>query len=123
MKYKLMPGVNSQNRGAAPKYDAVPVYAGTLDLKRISRDIAELSSFSPGDVYNVPVNFVNMLPKNMGDGFKISLGDFGTFRAWFSSEGVDDPNQFHASMIRDEKVLYLAGKEVKKGLDGMRLEQ
>ncbi|MDR1155306.1 MAG: DNA-binding protein [Bacteroidales bacterium] len=123
MKYKLIPRSNPQDRNAAPKYYAKPVYAGSMDLKSISRDIADLSSLSPGDVYNVLVNFVNLLPKNTGKGFKISLGDFGSFRASFSSEGVDDPKQFNASMIRGKKVLYLPGKEVKKGLDDMRFEQ
>ena len=123
MKYKLTAKANPQDRSAAPKYYAVPVYSGTMDLKSISKDIADLSSLSPGDVYNVLVNFVSLLPKNMSKGFKMSLGDFGTFRASFSSEGVDDPGKFNTSLIRNKKVLYLAGKDVKKGLDDMKLEQ
>ena len=123
MKYKLLPKANPQNRDVAPKYYAVPVHAGEKDLKQLSQEIADLSSLSPGDVYNVLVNFVNLLPKSMSDGFKVSLGDFGTFRASFSSEGVDDPKQFNASMIRGKKVLYLAGKDVKKGMDDLKLEQ
>ena len=123
MKYKLTAKANPQDRNAPVKYYATPVYAGAMDLKSISRDIADLSSLSPGDVYNVLVNFVTLLPKNMSKGFKISLGDFGTFRASFSSEGVDDPKKFNASMVRNKKVLYLAGKDVKKGLDDLKLEQ
>ncbi len=123
MKYKLIARANPQNREAAPKYYAVPVYSGEMNLKRISRKIADKSSLTPGDVYNVLVNFVEDLPEYMGDGFKVSLGDFGIFRASFSSEGVEDPKKFNTAMIRGKKVLYYAGKDVKKGLDGMRLVQ
>ncbi len=58
MKYKLTARANPQDRDTAPKYYVVPVYAGTMDLRRISKDVADLSSLSPGDVYNVLVNFI-----------------------------------------------------------------
>jgi predicted histone-like DNA-binding protein len=123
MKYKLTPKANPQDRAAAPKYYAVPVYAGEKNLKQLSQEIADLSSLSPGDVYNVLITLVSILPKHTRDGFKVSLGDFGSFKASFSSEGVDDPKKFNTTLVRGKKVLYLAGKDVKKGLDDMRLEQ
>ncbi|MDR1155261.1 MAG: HU family DNA-binding protein [Bacteroidales bacterium] len=123
MKYKLIARVNPQNKAAAPKYYAAPVYAGEKTLKELSREIADLSSLSPGDVYNVLVNLVTLLPKHTRDGFKVSLGDFGSFKASFSSEGVDDATKFNVSAIRGKKVLYRAGKDVRKGLDDMKLTQ
>ncbi len=123
MKYKLIARANPQNKAAAPKYYVVPVHAGEKDLKQLSQEIADLSSLSPGDVYNVLINLVAIMPKHMRDGFKVSLGDFGSFKNSFSSEGVEDPKKFNASMIRGKKVLYRAGKDVKKGLDDMKLTQ
>ncbi|MDR1115440.1 MAG: DNA-binding protein, partial [Tannerella sp.] len=119
----LIARVNPQNKAAAPKYYATPVYAGEKTLKQLSQEIADLSSLSPGDVYNVLVNLVTLLPKHTRDGFKVSLGDFGSFKASFSSEGVEDAKKFNASAIRGKKVLYRAGKDVKKGLDDMKLTQ
>jgi predicted histone-like DNA-binding protein len=123
MKYKLVPKANPLDRAAAPKYYAAPVYAGEKDLKQLSQEIADLSSLSPGDVYNVLLNLENVIPRHVFDGFKVSLGDFGSFKPSFGSEGVDDPKNFNASMIRSKKVLYYAGKGVRKGLTGMRFEQ
>lgn len=48
MKYKLIPKGNPQNKDAAPKHYAIPVYAGTINLRSISKEIADLSSLSPG---------------------------------------------------------------------------
>ncbi len=122
MKYKLTTKANPQNRGAAPKYYAVPLYAGEKNLKQLSQEIADLSSLSPGDVYNVLINLVAILPKHMRDGFKVSLGDFGSFKASFSSDGVDNPKKFNASMIRNKKILYRAGIDMKKAMDSLRVE-
>jgi hypothetical protein len=37
MKYKLIPS-NPQDRNVAPKYYAKPVYAGSMDMRSISKD-------------------------------------------------------------------------------------
>jgi predicted histone-like DNA-binding protein len=123
MKYKMVPKANPQDRAAAPKLFAAPVYSGALDLKRISGELAALSSLSSGDVYNVLVNFVEALPKHLKDGFKLNLGDFGIFKVSFSSEGVEEQKQFNVSLIRNRKVLYTPGKDIKKSLEDMHFEQ
>ena len=122
MKYKFVTKGNPQDKEAAPKHYAMPVYAGEKTLKQLSKEIADLSSLSQGDVYNVLLNLVNIIPQHASAGFKVSLGDFGSFKASFSSAGLDDPSKFNASMIRGKKVLYRAGKDVTKGLDDMKFE-
>jgi predicted histone-like DNA-binding protein len=122
MKYKTISRKNPQNQEAAQKYYAQPVYTGEIGLKRIAAEIAELSSLSPGDVYNVLVNFTGALPKYLKDGFKVRLGDFGIFKVSFSSEGVDEAKQAASAHIRGRKVLYVPGKDIKTSLEGMHFE-
>lgn len=123
MRYKLVSRANPQDRDAAPKYYAVPVYSGVIDLKRIASDISEKSSLTAGDVLNVLSQFIADLPKHTKDGAKVSLGDFGSFRISFSSEGVDDPKLFNAAtMIRGKKILYRPGTDIKGSLDSLRIE-
>jgi predicted histone-like DNA-binding protein len=120
MKYKAVLKVNPQNRTAPPKYYAVPVYIGDISLKRISTEIALSSSLSAGDVYNVLSNFTTSLPKYLKDGFKLHLGDFGIFKASFSSEGMDDPKQITSAHIRNKKILYTPSKDIKAQMDDMQ---
>jgi predicted histone-like DNA-binding protein len=94
-----------------------------IDLKRIAAEIAALSSLSSGDVYNVLVNFTEALPKYLKDGYKLRLGDFGIFKVSFSSEGVDDAKQIVPARIRNRRVLYTPGKDIKTSLEGMHFEQ
>ncbi|MDR0714919.1 MAG: DNA-binding protein [Bacteroidales bacterium] len=119
MKYKTVTKVNPQNRTAPPKYYAVPVYAGEINLKRLSSEIAALSSLSAGDVYNVLANFTESLPKYLNDGYKVRLGDFGILKASFSSEGTDTPQQIVPARIRHRKILYTPGKDIKTQMDAM----
>jgi predicted histone-like DNA-binding protein len=106
MKYKTVFRANPQNRNASRKSYAIPVYTGEIDLKRIAAEIAALSSLSPGDVYNVPVNFTEALPKYLKDGYKLRLGDFGIFKVSFSSEGADEAKQIVPARICSRRVLY-----------------
>ncbi|MDR1865790.1 MAG: HU family DNA-binding protein [Bacteroidales bacterium] len=122
MKYKIISKANPLNRGAKPKYYATPVYSGEIDLKRIAAELAALSSLSTGDVYNVLINFVEALPKYLKDGYKLRLGDFGIFKVSFSSEGTDEPQKMIAAHIRNRKVLYTPGREIKNSLNDMRFE-
>ncbi|MDR1119314.1 MAG: HU family DNA-binding protein [Dysgonamonadaceae bacterium] len=122
MKYNTVLRANPQNRNAARKNYAIPVYTGEIDLKHIAAEIAALSSLSSGDVYNVLINFTEALPKYLKDGYKLRLGDFGIFKVSFSSEGVDDAKQIVPARIRSRRVLYTPGKDIKTSLEGMHFE-
>ncbi|MDR0713905.1 MAG: HU family DNA-binding protein [Bacteroidales bacterium] len=123
MKYKILSKANPLDRSAAPKYYASPVYAGEIELKRIAEEIAALSSLSTGDVYNTLINFVESLPKYLKDGYKLRLGDFGIFKVSFGSAGAEDPQKVSASQIKNRKILYMPGKDIRNSLNDMHFEQ
>ncbi|MDR3094323.1 MAG: HU family DNA-binding protein [Bacteroidales bacterium] len=122
MKYKTIPKGNPADREEKPKYYAAPVYTGEINLKRISAELAALSSLSSGDVNNVLTNFVEALPKYLKDGYKLRLGDFGIFKVSFSSEGQADPKKVLPAHIKNRKVLYTAGKDIKNSMNDMHFE-
>jgi predicted histone-like DNA-binding protein len=122
MKYKTVSKANPQDRNTVLKYYAIPVYFGEIDLKHIAAELAAQSSLNSGDVHNVPVNFTEALPKYLKDGYKIRLGDFGISRVSFSSEGTDEAKQIVPVRIRNRRVLYTPGKDIKTSLEGMHFE-
>lgn len=108
MKAKLITRKNPQDREAAPKYYAIPVYSGKVDVDFIARQISGRSSLTPGDVKNVLSNFLDELPTYMLMGYSVKLNELGTFRISFSSEGAVSPSKedFTTSMIRNVKIIY-----------------
>ena len=63
------------------------VTSGSVDLKKLSEEIAELSSPSEGDVYNVCKNLVNVMTRHLQSSEVVQVDDFGTFRIAMRSVG------------------------------------
>lgn len=116
LKYKLIERANPRDPQAPKKVYATPVLNGKKDLKAIGIDIVEKSSLTRGDVNNTLDNLVDQVPKYLLDGQSVNLGDLGTLRISFSSEGVESEEDFHTSKIKNVKLIFTPGKELKKKL-------
>ncbi|MDX9881226.1 MAG: HU family DNA-binding protein [Prolixibacteraceae bacterium] len=116
LKYKLVERGNPRDLTAAKKLYATPVPSGKKDIRSLSIDIADISSLSRGDINNVLTNLVERIPKELLQGNSVSLGEFGTLRIGFSSEGVATEAEFTTSKITDIKVIFTPGKLIKDEL-------
>ena len=114
MKYRLIKRSNPVDRSAPEKYYATPVVSGRIDRRQIADDLVLISSLSRGDISSVIENFLDAIPKYLLKGHSVQLGDLGTFRISFSSEGVDDPDSFTVGMIRGHKIIFTPGPAFKK---------
>ena len=123
MKYKLLKRGNPLDRNAKKKYFATPIYNGRVTKRQIADDLVLISSISRGDISSVIENTLDAIPKYILRGYSVILGELGTLRASFSSEGVDDPDDFHIGMIRGKKLIFTPGVAMKKTLDDLQLER
>ena len=117
LKYKLIERGNPRDLTAAKKWYATPVITGKKSIKSLSEDIADISSLSRGDINNALTNIVERIPKELLEGNSVSLGELGTFRISFSSEGVDSEADFNTSKIRGIKVIFNPGKLIKDEIE------
>lgn len=62
MKAKLITRKNPQDREAAPKYYAIPVYSGKVDVDFIARQISRLSFRIPNDIKKRIKRFLRRTP-------------------------------------------------------------
>jgi predicted histone-like DNA-binding protein len=122
MKFKMNRRANPQNRNRF-KWYATPVNDGKIVKTEISKELAAVSSLSRGDVSKVIENLIEIMSKYLLMGKSVSLGEFGTLRLSFSSEGVDDPNEFTAGKLSGIKVVFTPGSEFKKMLANVKLER
>ena len=122
MKYKLVKRENPQNRAQSKLY-AQPVNDGNINQKAISAEIVALSSLSRGDVSNVIESLLEILPKYLLMNKSLKLGDFGTLRLSFSSDGVEDAKDFNTKMIHGLKVIFTPSTEFKQSLDKATYER
>jgi predicted histone-like DNA-binding protein len=123
MKFKLVQRVNPQDVDAPKKWYANPVNAGTIDQKAIAKEIAGRSSLTAGDVANVLENFLDLLPEHLMEGKTVKLGDFGSFRISFSSEGAATEKEFSTSTIKPIRTLFTPSSDFKKALSGIHFQK
>ncbi|MCE5332053.1 MAG: HU family DNA-binding protein [Bacteroidales bacterium] len=122
MKYKLIERANPQDRSKV-KWYANPVNDGKITQRDIAKEIVTTSSLSRGDITSVIENLLDAMPKYLLMGKSVSLGEFGTLRLSFTSEGVDTADQFNTNLISGVKVVFTPGVELKKSLDEIKFEK
>ena len=121
MKYKLIKRVNPQDRNQS-KWYATPVSDGLISKPELTKEIAALSSLSRGDVSNVIESAADITPKYLKLNRSVSLGDLGTLRLSFSSEGVENKEDFRTSMISGVKIIFTPSVQLKLSLNDIHFE-
>ena len=123
MKYKLIERGNPGNASAPKKWYASPVQSGkTVTIEEMAKQISGRSSLTRGDLYSALQNVVDELPLFLLMGRSVQLGEFGTLRLSFSSDGVEDPKNFNTNMIRGVKIIFTPGKLIKSEIDNLTFE-
>jgi predicted histone-like DNA-binding protein len=123
MKYKLVERKNPQDRQSPGKWYAAPVNDGKVAQQEIAADIVNLSSLSRGDVANVINSLIDTVPKYLLMNKSVSLGELGTFRVSFSSEGVENPEDFSVDKISSARILFVPSTELRKKLEHIHFEK
>jgi predicted histone-like DNA-binding protein len=123
MKYKLVTRKNPQQPQAAGKLYAAPVNDGKVSQKEIAADIVGLSSLARGDVANVIDSLIDTVPKYLLMGKSVSLGELGSFRISFSSEGVTSPEEFNVGLISGVRVVFIPSPALRKAIEDIKFEK
>lgn len=115
MKFKL---VLRKNMG--PDQEEVPmkVYAQMVcgdyvPFEEFVEEIADSSGVGSAGVKAVIDRSVVILVRHLQHGRRVHFGDLGHFRYNFGSEGGTDEKSFTTSMIREPKVRFFPGKELR----------
>ncbi len=122
MKYKLTKRANPQDR-TKEKWYASPVNDGKITKTDLTKEIVTLSSLSRGDVSNVIESLLEIIPKYLLMGKSVILGELGTLRLSFSSEGVEAVEQFRPTLIKGNRILFTPGVELKKNVGELKFER
>jgi predicted histone-like DNA-binding protein len=123
MKYKLVSRKNPQKPDEQGKLYAAPVNDGKVSQREIAAEIVGLSSLSRGDVNNVIDCLIDTVPKYLLMGKSVSLGELGTLRITFSSEGVDTADEFTVGKIKGARVLFTPSPVLRQSIAGIKFEK
>jgi len=111
--FKSVQRHNPLDPEAPNKFYAIPVYRSHVNLKELSDEVAEKSSLTRGDCYNVIQNFLSSIKKALNKGDIVKLDDLGTFRITLSSSGKDASEDLSSVDIKRARIRFTPGEELK----------
>ena len=76
-----------------PLYPRI-VSKGTIDSKRLFREIAEASSFTEGDLAGIMVAFQEKVSYYLSEGYHVKLGEIGYFSSSLKARPVMDKKEY-----------------------------
>ena len=123
MEYTLIQKPNPRDLEAPKKWYAIPVNKGCVSIEEMSEIIAKRSSLTPGDVYSAVYQFFDLISDFVDRDQSVSLGEIGRMRGSFSSEGVENPDDFDVKMIKDKRIIYTPSVKIKKRLKAMKVSK
>jgi predicted histone-like DNA-binding protein len=117
LKFKAVPRKNPRDLTVPAKYYAQIVNKGEITLRPLAEEIADISTVSNIDSMASIEGFIRIVPKQLGLGNIVKMGDFGTFRLTLNSEGVATPEDLTSAHIKKYTVHFRPGKLFKQVLD------
>ena len=108
---------------APKKFYPRPVHSGEITLENLATDISYASSLTESDVYAVLQSLVREIPRNISQGYIVRLGNLGSFRLSWSSEGSEAADDVTSGNITSRRLLFSPGKRVALQLEGLTFKK
>ena len=109
--------------GGTKKWYASPNISGEKALDGLIRDIEKISTVSGADIRAVLYALVDVMKDALADGQIVRIGELGSLRVSFSSEGKATEKEVTAASIKQAKVIFTPGKDIKDTLATLTYEK
>lgn len=109
--------------GGEKKSYASPVMSGELTLAGLTKSIEKICTVSGADIRAVVYAMVDVMKDSLADGNIVRMGELGSLRVSFSSEGKATADEVNASAITGAKVIFTPGKDIKTMLEALEYQK
>jgi len=116
IKYRVKTKPDNIGNRESPKYYAVPVRSGIVDLHHIAEDLADQSTLTISDVYATMVGVSSLIEHYLAQGYAVKIDGLGIFSLSVSSKGFDQPEECTATQVEARKICFRADKRLKMNL-------
>lgn len=123
-KYKLVQKINPTDKNAPKKWYAIPISENAQSVKTMTRAATQNTTTAPIEMEAALELLGKYAAQQLQQGHTVKVGNLGTLRITFKSEGVEDITEFNVnSMIKDMRVLFTPSKEFREQvLSGLQLQ-
>jgi len=123
IKYQLIQRGNPGKPEDPKKFYASAQNDGDVSLRRLSKEIAEISTVSTPDTMAVIESLLQLIPRHLADGRIVRLGDFGSFGVRLKSGGAESAETFSSSLIEGAKLYFRPGRELNRAMNDLSYQK
>jgi len=123
VKYVVSENSNPQDLTAPRKWYAKAKSTGDVSLKELSKEITQRSTVNSADTLAVLDVLTQVLTEHLNRGEIVRFGDFGSFQVTLGSEGAATEDKFNSTLIKNTKVQFRPGLELKQMLNNLKFEK
>ena len=117
VKYIITEKGNPSKPAEPKKFYATAKADGEVTFRKLSKEISNISTtVSDTDVLAVLNVLVKALINHLSEGRIVRFGEFGSFQVSLSSEGAATRKEFNTSLIRNSKITFRPGTNLKEML-------
>lgn len=110
-KYKMVLKKNPLKKDAPAKWYAIPVSGEAQTTKVMTRAATENTTTAPIEMESAMELFGRYAIQQLQAGNSVRVGDLGTLRITFKSEGVENINDYNPnSMLKEARVIFTPSK-------------
>lgn len=124
VKYKIIergqPGVKG---GGQKRFYASANVSGEKTLAGLTKEIEKTSTVSGADIRAVLYAMVDAMKDALADGQVVRLGELGSLRVNISSEGKEKAVDVNAASIKNARVVFNPGADIKTMLATLKYEK
>jgi predicted histone-like DNA-binding protein len=123
VQYTVTQKGKPQNLQAPKKWYVNAKSTGDVTLRALGKEIAARSTISPADTQAVLVALTEVLTEHLTGSKIVRLGDFGAFQVSISSDGANTAGKFNTSLIKNLKVVFRIGIDIKEILNNLKYKK
>ncbi len=94
-----------------------------MTLAGLTKSIEKISTVSGADIRAVLYSLIDVMKDTLNNGQIIRLGELGSLRVSFSSDGKETAVEVNAASIKKSKVIFTPGKQLKEMLVTMEYKK
>jgi predicted histone-like DNA-binding protein len=123
IRFRTIQRINLKDPAAPRKWYAIVEQKDKIGIDRLSEKLAAESIVSRADANAVLTALLDTMLRELKEGTPIELGKLGTISISLSSKGMDTENEVTSASVKNAKLLYRPGKEIKDMLRNLKFEK
>jgi predicted histone-like DNA-binding protein len=123
VKYNLVERGNPQKPTEPKKFYAQAIADGEVTQRDLCSQIEELTALTEPDVLAAISALRKVMVRGLSNGMIVRFGDFGSFQVTLSSDGAESADKFKPDTIRDVKITFRAGADLRDMLSKLKFDK